>query len=78
MVEESDIIRKGLSAILAGSKPSVSIEYCADNQEISPAIHKFSPRLLLVNPATFEQYEKQINSLKEKYGMLIIGLVYSF
>ena len=79
IIEKSDIIRQGLSVLLVDkNNTSFSIKQCNGDCDIQHSIHKASPKILVTNPSIFEQNEKQIKALKEKYQMLLIGLVYSF
>ena len=79
IVEKSDIICLGLSAILLDrNNTPISIEICNGDCVIPQSVHKASPKILIASPSVFERYDKEINALKEKYQMLFVGLVYSF
>ncbi len=60
------------------NKASVSIEQCKRQSNIQQAVHKASPKILIASPSVVEQNKKQINLLREKYQLLLVGLVYAF
>lgn len=79
IIEQSDIIRNGLYALLKDkNNTQLFIEQCSDENDLQHYVHKISPQILIANPFVFEQNEKQINALKEKYHMLSVGVVYTF
>ena len=79
IVEKSDILRQGLSALLMDKNNTLfAIEQCNGENETQHSIHKVIPKILIASPSVFEKNEKEINILKEKYEMLSVCLVYSF
>jgi len=79
IIESSDIIRQGLSSLLADKNNTpIVIEHCNGENEIQHSILHAAPKILIASPTVFEQHEKQLNALKEKYELLFICLVYTF
>lgn len=79
IVEPSDIIREGLAAILSSSDDApFAVAQCNGEPDLQHSVHKAAPRVLIASPATFEQNEKQINTLKEEYHLLLVALIYTF
>ncbi len=79
IIEKSDIIRAGLATLLIDKNNTpLSIEQCKADGDIQHSIHSISPKILILSPSLFEQNEKQIDILKKKYQILLIGLIYSY
>ncbi len=78
IVEESDVIRAGLSYILKSKNTSYLVEECEETKHIQHYIRKTTPDIVIVNPSVFEENEKQFVKLKEKHQTLCVGLIYTF
>ena len=79
IIEKSDIIRQGLSALLTDKNNTpLVVEHCNGESEMNHSVHKSSPQIVIASPDVFQQNEKQIIDLKEKFQILLVGFVYSF
>lgn len=79
LIEKSDIIRKGLSVLLIEKNNTpLSIEQYNGDGDLLHYIHHASPKILIASPSFFDQNKKQISALKEKYQLLLVGLIYAF
>lgn len=79
IVEKSDIIRNGLYHLLLDkNNEPLCIEQCNNEMDILQSVHLASPKVLIASPTIFEQNATKIKSLKEKYQLLLVGLIYSY
>jgi len=79
IIEKSDIIRQGLSALLTEKNNTpLIVEQCNGESEMKHSVNNSSPQILIASPDVFKQNEKQITTLKEKSQILLVGFVYSF
>ena len=77
--EDSEIIRQGLSMVLASrSNDLFHFEFCDGNEELQYSIVRSKPKVVIASPSVLERNDRNIKSLKEKIDITCIALIYSY